>query len=95
MVGPKMKQPTGEALALEEAAVRALGLEPEQLRLLGKSAPGTRRDLLLRPSDLQLLPGDGDSFVAKFSLPAGAYASLVIRALTRQDPWLRDTAAEG
>jgi tRNA(Glu) U13 pseudouridine synthase TruD len=32
-------------------------------------------------------PAQRGALVVEFGLPAGAYASLVIRALTRQDPW--------
>jgi tRNA(Glu) U13 pseudouridine synthase TruD len=128
LVGPKMKQSEGEPLELERAALASVGLDETGLRELGRSAPGTRRDLLLRPEALswRFEGSDGSSSggngsggngsggsgsggsgsggsgsggngsggsgsegagVVEFGLPAGAYASLVIRALTRQDPW--------
>ena len=87
MVGPKMKTGHGRPHELEVAATESLGLDAELLRALGRSAPGTRRDLLLWPSDLRHeLCADG-ALVVEFTLPAGAYASLVIRAFTRNNPW--------
>jgi len=101
LVGPKMKQSAGEPLELERAALASIGLDETGLRELGRSAPGTRRDLILRPEALSWRldgggsggngnsdnPGSEVALVVEFGLPAGAYASLVIRALTRQDPW--------
>jgi tRNA pseudouridine13 synthase len=88
MIGPKMKESTGRPLELERAAVASVGLDAQLLDALGRSAPGTRRDLLLWPSDLRHEAGEAGSLIVEFTLPAGAYASLVIRCLTRQDPWL-------
>jgi len=89
LVGPKMKASEGQPLELERAVLASLGLDEDALRELGRSAPGTRRDLLLRPDGLTWQPDAAQpgSLVVEFSLPSGAYASLVIRALTRQDPW--------
>jgi tRNA pseudouridine13 synthase len=92
MVGPKMKASAGEPWRLEQSALEGLGLDDAALRALGRWAPGTRRDLLLWPSELAHEPAAGGVSVS-FSLGAGAYASLVIRTLTRQDPWLGAGAA--
>jgi tRNA pseudouridine13 synthase len=87
MVGPKMKASAGEPRQLELAALGSLGLDEAALGALARWAPGTRRDLSLWPSELQHESGADGSLTLRFSLPAGAYASLVIRTLTRQDPW--------
>jgi tRNA pseudouridine13 synthase len=87
MVGPKMKASAGEPRRLELDALGSLGLDEAALGALGRWAPGTRRDLSLWPSELQHESAADGSLVLRFSLPAGAYASLVIRTLTRQDPW--------
>jgi tRNA pseudouridine13 synthase len=97
MVGPKMKQSTGEPLRLELEAIASVGLDEAGLRALARWAPGTRRDLLLWPAGLAAEPAPDGSVTVSFSLPAGAYASLVIRTFTRQDPWSGaepDAAAE-
>jgi tRNA pseudouridine13 synthase len=88
MVGPKMKESAGRPHELERAAIASIGLTDALLEALGRSAPGTRRDLLLWPGELRHELGDDGSLSVEFTLPSGAYASLVIRCLTRQDPWL-------
>jgi tRNA pseudouridine13 synthase len=88
MVGPKMKAGAGVPLELERDALASLGLDARSLSALGRWAPGTRRDLMLWPSQLSVEPAGEGSVSLAFELPAGAYASLVVRTLTRQDPWL-------
>ncbi|HKO92542.1 MAG TPA: tRNA pseudouridine(13) synthase TruD, partial [Polyangiaceae bacterium] len=88
MLGPKMKESQGRPRELEVAVTESLGLGSAALSALGRSAPGTRRDLILRPEALDWSAAGDGSLSVQFSLPAGAYASLVIQALTRQDPWL-------
>lgn len=95
MVGPKMKQSAGEPLRLEQAAISSLGLDDGALLALGRWAPGTRRDLLLWPGGLTAEAAPDGSVTVSFSLPAGAYASLVIRTFTRQDPWSGAVAEAG
>lgn len=92
MVGPKMKEGVGQPRELELRASTELGLSDASLADLGHSAPGTRRDLVLRPRDVTYEVSDDASLILDFVLPAGAYASLVVRAFTRRDPWL---VAEG
>jgi tRNA pseudouridine13 synthase len=87
LVGPKMKESVGQPHELEQASVAALGLDTAALAALGRAAPGTRRDLLLHPEDLSYAWREDGSVDVAFTLPAGAYASLVVRALTRQNPW--------
>jgi tRNA pseudouridine13 synthase len=98
MVGPKMKESSGLPWQLEQQALASLGLDAAALSSLGRWAPGTRRDLLLWPRDLAIEAvaeaGGAESLTVAFELPAGAYASLVVRTLTRQDPWLGSPAAE-
>lgn len=87
MVGPKMRPSSGRPHELEIEASMSLGLTEEALVELGRSAPGTRRDLVLRPTEMRHeLEPDG-SLILDFTLPAGAYASLIVRAFTRRDPW--------
>jgi tRNA pseudouridine13 synthase len=88
MVGPKMKAGAGVPLELEQAALESLGLDARSLSALGRWAPGTRRDLMLWPSELSVQAAGERSVTVAFELPAGAYASLVVRTMTRQDPWL-------
>jgi tRNA pseudouridine13 synthase len=88
MLGPKMKASAGRPRELEIEATASLGLSDEALSELGRSAPGTRRDLVLRPEEIrhEVAAEDG-SLTLDFTLPAGAYATLVVRAFTRRDLW--------
>jgi tRNA pseudouridine13 synthase len=93
MVGPKMKASAGEPRQLELEAQGSLGLDEAALASLGRWAPGTRRDLLLWPSELAHEATADGALSVRFSLPAGSYASLLIQTLTRTDPWLGSDAA--
>lgn len=87
MFGDKMRPATGEALELEHSVLAELPVSDDDLHWLSAYAPGTRRDLWLVPSEFSLEPlGDG-SVRLEVTLPAGAYATELLRELTRQ-PWL-------
>jgi tRNA pseudouridine13 synthase len=89
MIGPKMRKAHGKALALEDAAVESVGLTGETLARLGKLADGTRRDLLLLPEDLRVeAENEGRALVVEVTLPAGNYATQVIREFSRE-PFFR------
>lgn len=84
MWGPKTRQAEGAARDLELAALSQVGISDEQLGKLAKFAPGTRRDVLLRPEELTVHADvdDPGSLVIQFGLPAGAYATELIRQFT-------------
>lgn len=84
MFGPKMRWPEGEARAREEAVLRAHGLEPASLRALGKAGPGTRRPYRVRLADATV-SAEPEGVRLRFTLPAGAYATVVLRELLRRD----------
>jgi tRNA(Glu) U13 pseudouridine synthase TruD len=71
------------ALELETAALQQIGLDEAELAPLGRWAPGTRRDLLLKPSELQCHADVEGSVVFDFVLPAGSYATVLIDTFTR------------
>jgi len=95
-----MRSAHGRALALEEAAVAAAGIDAAARLALGRFADGTRRDLLLRPTDITVSAGDDGrdgqrdgksgrdgtetSLLIAFSLPSGGYATEVIREFSRE-----------
>jgi tRNA pseudouridine13 synthase len=115
MFGPKMRSATAAAAELEASVISDAGVTLEQLEQLSRHAPGTRRDVMLRLSDLQVTLEDPSSGTdpashadgnprdaqrdatasaaaerravrLSFSLPAGSYATHVVRELTH-GPW--------
>jgi tRNA pseudouridine13 synthase len=86
MIGPKGLQAKDDARSLEEEIVAECGLDEAALIALGRHAPGTRRDLLLRAEGLTLAPERDGRLVVEFVLPAGAYATVLVREFTGA-PW--------
>ncbi len=93
MVGSRV-YPAAElgALAIEQAATHDVCPDPQQLERLYAEAPGTRRDLLLFLAQPGFEWVNDQTIKISFELPAGAYATQVLRELT-QEPWLRPKAA--
>jgi tRNA pseudouridine13 synthase len=83
MIGPKMRDAAGVPLELERAVVAELGLQESALAVLGAAAAGTRRDLIVKPEDLDVDRLDDGSLLLQFTLPSGSYATQLIRELTR------------
>jgi tRNA pseudouridine13 synthase len=83
IVGPKMKPAKAAALALEQAALAELGLDPAQLERLFSHAPGSRRDLLVFPQELSYELLEAGRVRLSFSLPSGAYATEVLAQFTQ------------
>lgn len=87
MLGPKMRPADADALALERRITAELGLDEAMLGVLGREAPGTRRDLFAPLPDLKLeaVTGRGEPALRlSFTLPAGGYATEVLRQLTHE-----------
>lgn len=84
MPGPKMREAKAEAEALEREVLAELGVSEAALRELGRHAPGTRRDLLVRPEGASV-KAEGERLWLRFGLPAGSYATMLVRELTRAD----------
>ena len=86
MPGPKMYDTYEEAADVERAAMAKFDVGPEAFAALHKDAPGTRRAFFvsfLEPPEFRL---DGvDSAWIGFSLPSGAYATVVLAELTKWD----------
>lgn len=78
--GPKGMAAGEAALASEQAALDALGLDEGALRQLARFAPGSRRVARLVPEGLSLRLEDGD-LMAEFTLPSGSYATVVLGEL--------------
>lgn len=87
MLGPKMRPAAEAALALEQRICGELELTETMLGALGREAPGTRRDLFAPLPDLRFEPVTDRPEPAlrlSFTLPAGGYATEVLRQLTHE-----------
>jgi tRNA pseudouridine13 synthase len=101
MFGPKMRPANDAALALEEQVKSELGLDGGELDRLSHCAPGTRRDVFLRPTEFNAVveerpaadPSGMPELVARltFTLPAGSYATHLVRELA-QGAWFEPKA---
>jgi tRNA pseudouridine13 synthase len=78
MFGRSMDRPTGEAAAREEAVLAAASLDRDFFDRIGALAEGTRRPARVFVEDLTV-EAEGDALVFRFTLPAGAYATVVMR----------------
>lgn len=85
MPGPKALHATDDALALEELAISGLGLDDQARTILAKHAPGARRDLVLYPEELKVSQDTEGELRVHFTLPAGAYATQLMREFSGAD----------
>jgi tRNA pseudouridine13 synthase len=84
MFGPKMKPTNGEPAIREQRVLDAARLTPDAFRRFGHLTDGTRRPMLVWPDDLQVsaIP---DGVLFEFSLPSGAYATMLLREFMKSD----------
>ncbi len=78
MFGPKMKPPRDVAAQREQLALECSQLTLDHFRGFCDLASGTRRSLLIWPSDLTV-QSTTDGLLFEFVLPAGAYATVLLR----------------
>jgi tRNA pseudouridine13 synthase len=76
-----MRWPGGDAAERERAVLERWGGDA-LLKRLGRLGQGTRRAARLRPIDPELRRHDDDLTIA-FTLPRGAYATVVLRELLK------------
>ena len=84
MFGAKMRWPEGEALAREEALLQSVGLTLERLAKWKRIAPGTRRFVRIPVPKIGLTVSDNTANL-EFTLPAGSYATILVREIIKQD----------
>jgi tRNA pseudouridine13 synthase len=82
--GLRMRWPTREAERIERALWSELGLPDEALSRVAKLAEGTRRVARIRPEALEV-DTEGPDLLLAFSLPKGAYATVILRELMKPD----------
>jgi tRNA pseudouridine13 synthase len=87
LVGYRMSLPTGEPLTIEEAVMAEAHLHPEDFKKEGgERVKGARRPLRVRPEDVDLTGGvdeHGPHITVAFTLPAGSFATVVMREITK------------
>ncbi len=76
MVGSEAE--TREASILIEEGITSADFKP-----LGALAPGTRRAIAVVLAGVQVAPIGSDAIQVTFELPAGAYATAVMREITK------------
>jgi tRNA pseudouridine13 synthase len=84
MFGRKMMPAQGEAARREEEALREAGLTPSSFHGFGKLLAGTRRHNLVYVDDLAG-SAEGDRVELTFTLPAGSYATVLLREITKSE----------
>jgi tRNA pseudouridine13 synthase len=80
LFGPHMRRPSGEVDALEEGVLRDEGIERALFGRGGDETAGARRHLRVRLG-LESVEDDGTWLRLRFTLPAGSYATVVLREL--------------
>jgi tRNA pseudouridine13 synthase len=87
LVGYRMSLPTGDPLRIEEAVMAQAHLHPEDFKKEGgERVKGARRPLRVKPEDFDLTGGvdeHGPHITVAFTLPAGSFATVLLRELTK------------
>ena len=89
--GPKMLRAKGQPGELEDRVMAGLDLSMEAFGFL-RSHPGGRRPLRLRVSGSSVA-AEEDGVRLEFALPAGSYATSVLRMLLVDPPWFGESAS--
>ncbi len=89
MLGYRMTLPDGPALELEERVFAEHGLKPSEFRVEGRlKVKGTRRAMRVQPQSIELAGGvddQGPHITVAFTLPAGSFATILLRELMKND----------
>ena len=82
LFGPEMRRPEGEVDALEESVLKDEGITRELFVAGGNETLGARR-LLRIAMQLERVTPDGENLELVFTLPAGSYATVLLRELIK------------
>jgi tRNA pseudouridine13 synthase len=98
MVGRRLSMPRGAALEMEQRLFDKFAISPDDFRSSQRDrSHGDRRPLRIQPRDTQLESGvdeHGGYITVAFTLPAGAYATILMRELMKNDAALENPPAE-
>lgn len=83
MFGASMRNAQAEEAEREQALLARFGLDAAAFERVHKAGEGTRRVARVRPTQLELGAGPAGLTLA-FSLPKGAYATVLVAELTKQ-----------
>jgi len=87
LIGYRLTMPQGDALKIEQEVFDAAGIHAADFRVAGKlKVKGARRSMRFRPKDMEYSAGvdaNGSYITAAFTLPAGAFATVVMRELMK------------
>jgi tRNA pseudouridine13 synthase len=84
MFGRKMFRAIAEAARREEQVLQDAGLSPQAFGAFGKLLSGTRRHNLVYVDDLAAAE-EPEGVRLTFTLPAGSYATVLLREITKSD----------
>jgi tRNA pseudouridine13 synthase len=93
MFGDEMRWPEGAARAIEDALWAETGVSERALRDLRKLMPGSRRVARVRPTEVRVAAYAAGVELG-FSLPKGAYATVILRELFEIDAQGAEDAQE-
>lgn len=82
LFGPEMRRPEGDVDALESAVLVDEGIERSLFEKGGGETLGARRTLRV-PVALEDVRETGDALTLRFTLPAGSYATVLLRELLK------------
>jgi tRNA pseudouridine13 synthase len=85
MFGHALRPAAGEALAREERLLAEEGITAADFARGGGEAEGTRRAARLRVEVALEPAAEGDGYRARFELPKGSYATVVMRELMKSE----------
>ncbi|MFN4241950.1 MAG: tRNA pseudouridine(13) synthase TruD [Tepidisphaerales bacterium] len=98
LVGFRVSLADGDAGAIENAALARHRLTPAMFKVPGyHRVKGTRRPLRFRPADVEYAGGvdeHGGHITVAFTLPPGAFATVLLRELMKNDASDRPDASE-
>jgi tRNA pseudouridine13 synthase len=84
MFGRKLFRCTGEAASREQQVLEEANLPPQAFSSFGKLLPGTRRHTIIYLDDLAAAE-ELEGIRLTFTLPAGSYATVLLREITKSD----------